>query len=442
MVRGELFRLADRLNTSFWFIPLLMSSLSIGFAWVTLALEEPVTSWMADHLQWRFSAEAEGVSAVLQVVASSMITMAGVVFSMTLVALSLASSQLGPRLLRNFMSDTPTQLVLGTFISTFLYCLVVLRAVRRSEELAFVPHLSVMVGVLLAVASVGVFIYFIHHVSVSIQANEVAGRIGRELIESADQLFPAGEGGEGPEPDAELLESMGRESAPFYAQADGYLQFVDVAALIALARQEDLVFRLEVQPGRYVIAGTPLLRVWPPNRLTRALVEPLQGCFVQGRQRTRAQDIEHGVEQLVEVALRALSPSLNDPFTAMTCIDHLGAALSRLAAGELPSPYRYDDQQRLRLIAPADNFVAIASAAFAPIRQHSGGSAAVNLHLLDTLAQIIGFTRRPQDRAVLMEQGQMIAHRAREGGFDAQVSEQLQQRWETLEAQCPNIASA
>ncbi len=127
---------------------------------------------------------------MLGTIAGSMITIAGVVFSMTLVALSLASSQLGPRLLRNFMRDTTTQVVLGTFVATFLYCLLVLRTIRRPEEFVFVPHLSVTLGVLFAVVSLGVLIYFIHHVSVSIQANEIVARVGAELIEGVDRLFP------------------------------------------------------------------------------------------------------------------------------------------------------------------------------------------------------------------------------------------------------------
>lgn len=158
-----------------------MAAVAVALALVSVTVDDPVTEWLALNLGWRFTGGAEGASAVLGIIAGSMITIAGVVFSMTLVALSLTSSQLGPRLLRNFMSDTSTQVVLGTFIATFVYCLLVLRTIRRAEEVAFVPHLSVSLGVLLAVAGVGVLIYFIHHVSVSIQANEVAARIGTEL---------------------------------------------------------------------------------------------------------------------------------------------------------------------------------------------------------------------------------------------------------------------
>ena len=189
-MRGQFFKYWDRVRSGFWFLPAVMASVAVALALVSVTVSETVTDWFTLHFGWTFTGGAEGASAVLGIIAGSMITIAGVVFSMTLVALSLASSQLGPRLLRSFMRDSATQVVLGTFIATFLYCLLVLRTIRRAEEVAFVPHLSVTLGVLFAVASVGVLIYFIHHVSVSIQANEIAARIGKELLEGIDRLFP------------------------------------------------------------------------------------------------------------------------------------------------------------------------------------------------------------------------------------------------------------
>ncbi|MCG5502004.1 DUF2254 domain-containing protein, partial [Ectothiorhodospira lacustris] len=239
-----------RVRSSFWFVPTVMATLAVLLAPLGAAVDKPVTAWLALNLGWTFKGGAEGASAVLGIIAGSMITIAGVVFSMTLVALSLTSSQLGSRLLRTFMRDTSTQVVLGTFIATFLYCLLVLRTIHRVEEVEFVPHLSVSLGVALAVASVGVLIYFIHHVSVSIQANEIAGRIGKELIESIDDLFPEHIGPEGPRipvgpPDAGFIGAFEREAQPVVADGDGYLQLIDEDALTALAMEKDLVVRME-----------------------------------------------------------------------------------------------------------------------------------------------------------------------------------------------------
>jgi uncharacterized membrane protein len=370
-----------------------------------------------------------------------MITLAGVVFSMTLVALSLASSQLGPRLLRNFMRDTTTQVVLGTFVSTFLYCLLVLRTIRRAEESAFVPHLSVTLGVLFAVVSVGVLIYFIHHVSVSIQVNEIVARVGGELIKGIDRLFPEQIGRGAPQiakepPDVDFLEAFDREARPVGSGSDGYVQFIDTEALMALATQEDVVIRLERLPGHYVVADCALVLVWPGNRVVDQLRDRVNSAFGLGNQRSAGQDVEFAVNQLVEVAVRALSPGLNDPFTAITCVDHLGSALCRLATRDQPSPYRYDKQDQLRVIARIATFPVITDAAFNQIRQYGRSSAAVMIRLLETIAVVAGFAHRPADRAALLRHAEMIVRGARDGLPEAEDRRMVEECYHTTVRLC------
>lgn len=400
----------------------------------TVALDEQVTDWLTRNWGWTFTGGAEGASSLLGTIAGSMITIAGVVFSMTLVALSLTSSQLGPRLLRNFMRDTRTQAVLGTFVATFLYCLLVLRTIRRADEIAFVPHLSVTLGVLLAVVSVGVLIYFIHHVSVSIQANEVVARVGTELIEGIDSLFPERIGRGAPRvptepPDAGFFDRVGGEARPVGSAGDGYLQFVDGDALMALAMQEDVIIRLERRPGHYVVAARPLVSVWPGNRVGDQLMDQVNSAFALGNERTPGQDIEFAVNQLVEIAIRALSPGVNDPFTAMTCVDHLGSALCRLAQRNVPSPYRYDTQDQLRVITPVFTFPDVTDAAFNQIRQYGRSSAAVTIRLLETIAEVAGSVRRPEDRAALSRHAKMIARGARDGLLEDEDRHEVQKRF-------------
>jgi uncharacterized membrane protein len=433
----QFFKYWSRVRSSFWFVPAVMAGAAVALALVSVTVEEPVTAWLADKLGWTLTGGAEGASAVLGIIAGSMITIAGVVFSMTLVALSLTSSQLGPRLLRTFMRDTSTQVVLGTFIATFVYCLLVLRTIRHAEQFAFVPQLSVSLGVVLAVASVGVLIYFIHHVSVSIQANEIAARIGRELIVNIDRLFPAQIGQAGPRvttdpADTGVMGPFDREAQPVAAIGDGYLQIIDGDALLALAMEEDLVVRLERKPGNYVVAGRPLVSIWPGSRVTDQLTKKVQSLFVVGDQRTSDQDIEFGVNQLVEMAVRALSPGLNDPFTAIACVDHLESALCRLAARDMPSPYRYDHENQLRLIARADTFRDLADAAFTQIRQYGRSSAAVTIRMLEAIAVIAGFVHRPEDRAALLLHARMIARGAREALPEAEDRRVVEARWQAV----------
>jgi uncharacterized membrane protein len=413
-----------------------MASGAMVLAFATVALETPVKDWLTLNWGLTFTGGAEGASSLLGAIAGSMITIAGVVFSMTLVALSLASSQLGPRLLRSFMRDTKTQMVLGTFVATFLYCLLVLRTIRRAEEILFVPHLSVTIAVLLAVVSMGVLIYFIHHVSVSIQANEIVAQVGKELIERIEQLFPESIGRGAHQiptepPDTDFIDSFDREARPIESTGDGYLQFIDGDTLMALAMQEDVVIRLERRPGHYVIATRPLALVWPGDRVTDQLVERVNAAFALANQRTSGQDIEFAVNQLVEIAVRALSPGVNDPFTAMTCVDHLGSALCRLAERNIPSPYRYDDQDQLRLITPVFTFPDVTDAVFNQIRQYSRSSTAVTIRLLDTIAEVAGSVHRLEDRLALLRHAKMIARGAGGGLPEDEDRQEVEKRFQS-----------
>lgn len=446
-MRGQFFRYWERIRSGFWFLPSVMAAVAVALALVSVTVDKPVAEWLALNFGWTFTGGAEGASAMLGVIAGSMITIAGVVFSMTLVALSLTSSQLGPRLLRSFMRDRITQVVLGTFIATFLYCVIVLRTIRRADEILFVPHLAVTLGVVLAVVSVGVLIYFIHHVSVSIQADEIAAQIGKELIEGIDRLFPVQMGRGEPRiptepPEAGFFEAFDREARPVGADGDGYVQFIAGKALVALAMEEDLVVRLERRPGNYVSASCPLALVWPGSRVTDGLTEQVQSLFVLGHRRTSDQDIEFGVNQLVEIAVRALSPGLNDPFTAITCVDHLGSALCRLATRDIPSTYRHDPQKQLRVIAPANTFPEVMDAAFNQIRQYGRSSAAVTIRLLETIAVVAGFVHRPEDRAALLRHAEMIARGAREGLPEDEDRQAVEERCQAVTQLCSEPAGA
>lgn len=410
----------DRIRSGFWFVPGIMTAAAVALAFATVALDdsETVGGWMAGQ-RWAYTGGAEGASLVLSTIAGSMITIAGVVFSMTLVALSLATSQLGPRLLRNFMRDTRNQVVLGAFIATFVYCLLVLRTIRRAEAVVFVPHMSVTIGVLLAIISLGVLIYFIHHVSVSIQADKVVARVNAELIDGIDRLFPETMGHGAARPadlpaGAGLPAAFDLEARPVGSAQDGYLQSIDPQALMEFAKDVNALFRVERRPGQYVVMGCPLVTVWPEDRVTEPLEERINSAFILGDQRIAAQDIEFPVHQLVEIAVRALSPGINDPFTAITCVDRLGSSLHRLAQRETLSPFRLDEEDRLRVFVPAVTFPEIVDASFGPIRQYARSSAIVTIRLLEAIAVVAGATHRPNDRAALLRQAEMIVRGARE----------------------------
>lgn len=434
-MRVLLAKYAEKLRSSFWFLPTLMAGIAVALAVSMVALDEAVTAEWLHWWGWAYTGGAQGASAVLQTIAGSMITIAGVVFSLTLVSLSLASSQYGSRLLRSFMRDTMTQVVLGTFLATFLYCLLVLRTIRWAEEGAFVPHLSVTLGVLFAIASLWVLIYFIHHVAVSIQADEIVARVSADLVERIDGLFPE-ETSRGEAATSDTPESAGvppdfsDRALPIGSCLDGYLQIVDTGALLRTAREADVILRLERRPGQYVVKDYPLVRAWPAERVNAKLKADVNRAFVLGNQRTSVQDVELAVQELVEIAVRALSPGINDPFTAIVCVDRLGSALCRLARRDIPSPYRLDEERRLRLIACPSTFSGIVDSAFNQIRQYASGSVAVTLRLLEVIAVVATTVPLSDDRRlVLRRHADMIARREGTGALDRQDQLDVEARY-------------
>lgn len=409
----------ERVRASFWFLPILMATGAVLLAFATVAFDRPLTDWLGRYWSMPLTGGAEGASAVLSTIAGSMITIAGVVFSMTLVALSLASTQLGPRILRNLMRDTTMQVVLGIFVATFLYCLIVLQTIHRTDGNVFVPHLAVSLGVLFAVLDVGVLIYFIHHVSVSIQANEIVARITSELIEEIERLLPEDHGRKPLPPPAEaadtgLIDAFEWEARAIGSTGDGYLQFIDIDELLALATEKDLVLRVELRTGDYVAAGQTLVLAWPGSRVDGQTAERIHSAIILGNQRTPLQDLECAINQLVEIAVRALSPGLNDPFTAVACVDHLGSVLSRLARRQMPPSCRQDQRNQLRVMFPSFTFAELTDAAFDQIRQYGRSSVAVTIRLLETISVVAEFVHRREDLAALQRQADMIARGARQ----------------------------
>lgn len=404
----------ESLRTSFWLLPAVMTSGAAGLALLAVWLDEHTGTGAAG---WVYAGSPEGARHLLASVAGSMITVAGVVFSITIVALSLASNQFGSRLLRTFMRDRGNQIVLGTFIATYVYCLLVLRTVRTLEGREFVPQLAVTGAVVLALMSLGVLIYFIHHTAVALQAPTVVANVAQELDASIDALFPEMLGS-GPPDDAapvaaaaDLPAGFDDEAWPVLAPADGYVQFVEDDRLLELAVAADRVLRIAHPPGAFVAAGDPLAFVSPPPR-DEDLAAQFQRRFVLGLGPTPSQDLLYAVSQLVEIAVRALSPAMNDPVTAVACLDRLGAALGRLAARRVPSPYRYDAAGRLRVVAPPVRFPAVAAAAFGPIIHHGRSNPAVLLRVLDAIGAVLAHARRDADRVALRNQARLVAEGA------------------------------
>ncbi len=436
-MKTNLLNFWETLRASYWFLPAVMTGLAVALSFLTISIDQSLGTERSDLFSWFYAGDPGGVRTLLSTLAGSMITMVSVTFSITIVALTMASSQFGPRLLDNFFRDAGNQVVLGTFIATFIYSLLVLRVVRSEIDAVFVPHFSVSTAVLLTIASLGLLIFFIHHASVSIHVQNVIASVEKELNTAIERLFPEKKS----EYDFEyhlrnkddVPDNFDQDAFQVLAKQSGYLQTVNYQGLIRLACQQNLLLRLERRPGDFIAPGSVLLKIWPRERFDEQESEQVHQAFKVGARRTRLQDVEFAVDQLVELAVRALSPGINDPFTAMACIDRLGAALAQLAGRRIPSGYRYDQENILRLIADPVTFEGLVESAFNQIRQHGRSSVVVTLRLLETIALIAGQARSQTRQEALLEQAEMIRRGSEGAIFEDRDRRDIDHKYQLVE---------
>jgi len=398
------------LRSSFWFVPALIVLGAVGLATVLIGIDATVDLPLVERWPLLFGAGADGARGLLAAVASSMITVAGVVFSITIVALSLTSSQYTSRVLRNFMRDRNNQVVLGVFVGIFAYCLVVLRVIRSGDEGAFVPSLAVMGGLILAFVGIGYLIFFIHYISISIQSSSIIANAAEETMTAVDQLFPKGLGDdveEDGDSDSEPL-LVGQEWFTVAARKTGYIQNIEGSALLAFANERGTILRMERGIGEFVVEGTPLISVATPGDMDEDSIKELNTVYVISRYRTVEQDAGFGIRQLVDIALKALSPGINDTTTAVMCVDYLTAILVRLASRPIATARRLDHGE-LRVIARGPSFASLLAEAFDQIRQNATGNVAVLTRLLQALEIIAGQTTSLRRRQTLRQQAELIA---------------------------------
>ncbi len=385
------------ISSSFWFVPSLMVLGAIALAAALIRLEVTY-DWPFDE-RWPllFGAGVSGSRGLLTAVASSMITVAGVVFSITIVSLALSATQYSSRVLRSFMRDRFNQTVLGVFVGVFAYCLVVLRTIHENHDEQFVPSLAVLAGLVLALIGIGYLVFFIHHVAVSIQAAHIAAEIANETAAGVDHLYPAARGGAMQENSDVLLGApFGDLGCVVPASRTGYIQNIDMDSLLAVAREHGLKLRVERGVGEFIVEGSRFLTTSGGAEFDKSILSRLQAACIIGRQRTLEWDIGFGIRQIVDIALKALSPGINDTTTAVMCVDYLGAILFRLADRPIPIPHRADNGT-VRVIGRGPSFQSLLAESFDQIRQCAGGNTAVlkrQLEALETIAsRAVGATR-------------------------------------------------
>ena len=408
----------EALRTNLWLIPVLESVAAVALFGVTVSIDRAAFHGELRLPSWVISGSPDAARQILSSLAGSIITVIGVVFSIVIVTLTLASQQFGPRMLRTFIRDRGAQVTLGTFVATFFYAMFALISIGST----FVPHLSVTVALVLTAIDLGVLIYFIHHIATAIQLPAVIASIAHDLaraIEAEAAPAPTGDSPAGGGaslngsanvngPSAEvLLARLDRSGSVVTAPGSGYLRFVRHATLVRIAAEHDAVIRLHHRPGHFLTAGHPMATVWPPETAT-AIGRRLETVHITGPLRTLSQDIAFGIDQLVEIGIRALSPAVNDTFTALTCIDWLGDGLCKIAVGWHPQSVHLDSLGTIRLITVPVSYERLVQRAFEKIRQAADGMPAVLIRQLDVLAKVMAVAP-PGRSQVLLDQAAMIA---------------------------------
>lgn len=431
-MKTKLLNLWEALHSSFWFVPTLMLACAMGLGIVLPWLDQHGMV-MTDGLWWVYSRGAGGARSILETIAGSMMTVASLVFSITIVALQLASSQFGPRLLYNFRRDTSNQLVLGTFISTFVYCLLVLRTIQGEGNLTDVPQVSVIVGILLALASLGVLIYFIHHIAASIQADNVVAKVGAELHETISRMFPSNgrASSEVQSPSSASSQALEGRRHAITASSSGHVQSINITVLAEVASNTQGVVEVLQRPGRFVMRGEAVASLRTDRAPDQTATASICAAFTLGSQRTNTQDVGFGFNQLVEIAMRAMSPGINDSFTALRCLNELGAALCYLVQRPVPSPYCYDGSGELRVIAPSVSLAEIIEEALGPLRRNARTNVMVTSRLLEIIALVSERCNNAGGREALRRQVMSIHRGVRETSFDEHDQELLEVKFQS-----------
>ena len=397
----------DELRTRLWPLPALAVALAVVLGTALPALDSIVDGDLPESVSvFLFSGGPEAARSVLQAISGSLITVTSLTFSLTVVTLQLASSQFSPRLLRTFASDRFVHGTLALFLAAFAFSLTVLRSVRDegSGNTAFVPEISVTVAFALAIISVVGLVLFLAHLTREIRVETMLRRVSAETRGTIDRVFPADRPGHGPDPVPTSA------AFPLYAASSGFLTSIDKDALVQAAEESGAILRLEREPGSFLVEGVPFATAWslkPQEVLDpdakENLAQAVNAAVATGFERTSVQDVGFGFRQLADVAVRALSPGINDPTTAVHVLGHLSALLCRLTQRNPGPEHLTDDEGRIRVVLPFPTLRDLLDLSLNQPRHYGAADAAVAARLLTLLDELALCDRKGQYRAEIRD---------------------------------------
>lgn len=392
----------DALRTSFWFVPAIMAGIAAGMAATAPSVDGWLDARPDRNVPWFVYVSAPGdARQLLSTLLASMMTMTSLVFSITMVVLTLAANQFGPRLIRSFMATPQTQLVLGTFVMTIVYSLLALSSVGWRTGAGPFAYMSVTVAIGLALISVGFLVLYIHELGRSIMSETLIERVGGELDTVMRGLGPL-EAGQ-LDPEEELPHDFDSRAELLGPPRAGYVQAIEFGKLVEAGRRADVLIGLYFKPGDFVTEGGKSIAIYPGERCTPELAETVRDGVVIGIHRTPVQDVEFAIRHLVEIAVRALSPGINDPYTAISVINRLSASLSRLLQRRLPRAVFADEEGGVRVVCPRPTYASMIGAAFDQIRQNGADKPIVLIHLLEAIGRIAPHAQTGEQHEALLK---------------------------------------
>ncbi len=410
----------EKLYANYWFIPLILAVSTVILALLTEGVDRLIINNWLQNLDLINEVGPEGARSILSIIASSVITITSVSFSITILTLSIAQNQLGQRLLPNFMRQGKTQFVLGTFIGTFIYCLLIIRTIVNGHELEFVPYLSLTIALLLGIFSFFVLIYFINYVAQSIIIYNILDYLTKDAMNSFKrQLVKIEEDREYiAYQDDELIipKSLRNYGKIIASHSSGFIQAIDYPGLHKYADDNDLLIQCLHKPGHHLIEGSDIYNIYAYEHSDADHSQKLNTFLSFGNTRTTIQDLEYALEEIVEIALRALSPGVNAPFTAIYCIDKLAEALVIFKDYYMPLPYAYSDN-KLRVIIYPFTHQSIIHTCFNSIRQHARDELAVLIHLLETFEKLIDLELNTCLANTLYQEAKIICEQCQQADF-------------------------
>ncbi len=409
-MNSKLAYLRERAASSIWIIPLGLCAICALLGVLMLWLDRQ----LGTHFSYfkTYAMPLDSARQVLGVVAGSVINVGGVAFSVTMVALTLTSGQYGPKVLRAFLQDNASKLSLGLFLGTFVYTLVILTTFADTDR----PRLTVFAALVLAFAALIAFVRFIHRTSTNLQADKIINRIGKQLQGGLADLVKDGDETDRVRQTLPWRRAARSRDAALIATGDqGYVQTIDYQGLVSWCEQNDCMLQVRLRAGDLVLKGMALFKLYGQlDQDPERVVDTLNKYVIIGAMRTPFEDVEHSVAQLNQIAARALSPGINDPGTAITCIDWFGVAVAQVIDLEFPGCVMVDAERRPRLLIRTPTFAGIMKAIYAPLRQYGRGDMPVIVRLLESFCQLAELTYRRDRLELLATHGDLVRGEALE----------------------------